>query len=166
MHLKIFGSGIDIVDNIRIKKILEKYQDKFIEKIYSKYEVDFIFKKYFHINLFEEKEKSRLIFEIISNSKIINFFAKRFSAKESFLKSIGLGFNSLIKMKDISILNDKYNAPYIHLEEKIYKKLIYFIAKKTNQTILNLEFYISLSDEIRYSISQVITTYNIEIKNE
>ena len=42
----------------------------------------------------------------------INFFAKRFAAKEAFSKSLGTGFRNNLNFKDIEILNDKIGKPY------------------------------------------------------
>ena len=51
--------------------------------------------------IFFKKEKNK-----------INFFAKRFAAKESFSKALGTGFRNNLNFKDIEILNDKIGKPY------------------------------------------------------
>ena len=42
----------------------------------------------------------------------INYFAKRFAAKEALAKSIGTGFRNNLNFKDIEILNDKMGKPF------------------------------------------------------
>ena len=121
--MKIIGVGVDIVDNLRIKKSIKN--KKFILRIYSKKE----------INL------SKKI-----NDKI-NYFAKRFAAKESLSKAIGIGFRKGLNFKDISILNDRYGKPYYELNKKV-KKLIYSKYK-----VKKIKISLSLADEKKYSIA-------------
>ena len=66
--MKILGIGVDIVNNKRIRSLISN--KSFINKTFGKNEIKFSKKK---INK-------------------INYFAKRFAAKESFAKSIGTGF--------------------------------------------------------------------------
>ena len=75
--MNIIGNGVDIVKNQRIQKALKN--KNFLSRIYSKKEIS-------------ESKK-------IKNK--VNFFAKRFAAKEAFVKAIGLGFRSHINYKDI-----------------------------------------------------------------
>ena len=98
--MKIFGIGVDIVDNNRFKKLSRK--KIFIKRICSQ--------KEFHI-LKKKKNKSL-------------YLSKRFSAKEAFVKSLGTGFRNNLCFTDISILNDKI-ASYIFLF-----KLTSFVNKK------------------------------------
>ena len=121
--MKIIGVGFDIVDNLRIKKSIKN--KKFILRIYSKKE----------INL------SKKI-----NDKI-NYFAKRFAAKESLSKAIGIGFRKGLNFKDISILNDRYGKPYYELNNKV-KELIC-----TKLKVKKIKISLSLADEKKYSIA-------------
>ena len=121
--MKIIGVGVDIVDNLRIKKSIKN--KKFILRIYSKKE----------INL------SKKI-----NDKI-NYFAKRFAAKESLSKAIGIGFRKGLNFKDISILNDRYGKPYYELSNKVKKIII------TKFKVKKIQIYLSLADEKNYSIA-------------
>ena len=77
--MSILGNGVDIVDNIRIKKSIRN--NNFIKRIYSNDEIR------------ESKN--------VKNKA--NFFAKRFAAKEAFVKSLGTGFRNGINFKDISV---------------------------------------------------------------
>jgi holo-[acyl-carrier-protein] synthase len=79
--MKILGNGVDIIENSRIKRLISN--KKFIQRIYSRSEIK-ISKK-------------------IKNKE--SYFAKRFAAKEAFVKSLGTGFKNGINFKDISILN-------------------------------------------------------------
>ena len=100
--MNIIGNGVDIIDNSRIKRSIKK--KGFLKRIYSNKE------------LIEAKK--------IKNK--VNFFAKRFAAKEAFVKSLGTGFRNGINFKDISINNDLYGKPKIQVSSNIKQ----YIKKK------------------------------------
>ena len=124
--MKIIGNGVDIVRNKRIEKSLKI--DGFKKRIFTKYEI---------INSKKTKNK-------------INYFAKRFAAKEAFVKAIGTGFRQSINFKDIEIKNNKQGKPLINLSENIKS----ILKKKFN--INKYKIFLSLSDEKNYSIAYVI----------
>lgn len=124
-----FSQGIDIVDNERIKKNYLKYGNHFLNKFLTRKEIQHISKK--RLNLF---------------SRIAN----RFAAKEATIKAIGTGFRNGITFKNIEILNDKNGKPLIICDEKILNHL-----KKIDINIDNSKFYLSISDEKKYSVAIV-----------
>ena len=80
----------------------------------------------------------------------INFFAKRFAAKEAFVKALGTGFRNNINFSDIEIINNKKGKPEIKISKKIKNLIIRkFKSKKP-------KIYVSLSDEKNHSIAYVI----------
>ena len=114
--MEVIGNGVDIVENSRIKKLIKKI--KFIKRIYSTHEI----------------KKSKYI------KNKVNFFAKRFAAKEAFVKSIGLGFRKGINLKDICVHKDKLGKPKIVLNSKVKKVL----SKKFNSN--RFKIFLSLSE--------------------
>jgi len=128
--MKIIGNGVDIVKNSRIKKLISN--KKFIQRIYSRSEINFSKK--------------------IRNKEA--YFAKRFAAKEAFVKSLGTGFRNGINFKDISVVNTSYGKPKILLNNKIKK----IIDKKFK--LNKFKIFLSLSDEKKYSIAFVIINKN------
>ena len=124
--MKIFGVGVDIVDNNRFKRLFKK--KNFINRICS------------------QKEKASLR----NKKNKISFLAKRFSAKEAFVKSLGSGFRNNLCFTDISILNDKKGKPYFLFN----KKLKTILKKKYN--LNSYKVHLSLSDEKKHSVSYVI----------
>ena len=102
--MKILGIGVDVIQNKRVKNLLNK--KFFIKRNFGKNEVKFSKK--------------------ISNKT--NYFAKRFAAKEAFAKSLGTGFRNNLSLKDIEILNDKIGKPYYFKSKKI-DKIIHDIFK-------------------------------------
>ena len=124
--MNIIGIGVDIVENSRIEKSIKN--NLFLNRIFSKDEI-----------LISKKNKNKNM-----------FFSKRFAAKEAFVKSLGTGFRKGINFKDISITNDKLGKPSF----LITKKIKLFIKK--NYKINNFNFFLSISDEKKYSIAFVI----------
>ena len=124
--MKILGIGVDIVENFRISKLLKN--KLFIERIFSNSEI--------------------LIANKTKNKK--GYYAKRFAAKEAFAKSVGTGFRDDFNFKDISIINNKIGKPSFVINEKIKK-----IVKKQFKTT-SFNFFLSISDEKKYSIAYVI----------
>ena len=124
MH--IIGNGVDIIKNSRINNSLKI--KGFLNRIFTQKEI-------------EQGKK-------LKNK--INFYAKRFAAKEAFVKAIGTGFRSDINFIDIEIKNYKNGKPYISLS----KKLNSFLQKKFK--IQKYKVFLSLSDEKDYSIAFVV----------
>ncbi len=124
--MEIVGNGVDIIKNSRIKNLIKN--PKFLSRIFS-------------VNEIKDSKK-------IKNKT--NFFAKRFAAKEAFVKSIGIGFRKGIKFKDISVKKNKLGKPTISYNNKVKK----ILNKKFKSKKFNI--YVSLSDEKHYSIAYVI----------
>ena len=124
--MKILGIGVDIVDNSRIDRSLKN--NSFIKRVFSKSEI-----------LSAKKIKDKK-----------SYYSKRFAAKEAFSKSIGTGFRDSLNFKDISIVNNKLGKPSFVITEKI-KKII-----KKHFKISSFNFFLSISDEKKYSIAYVI----------
>ena len=124
--MKIIGTGVDIVENSRIKKSI--LNNSFLHRVFTNEEI--------------------LISKNIKNKS--SYFAKRFAAKEAFVKSLGTGFSNGFNFKDISVINDKLGKPSFLITKKI-KNLI-----KKKFKINSFNFFLSISDEKKYSIAFVI----------
>ena len=124
--MKILGIGVDIIENSRISNSLEN--NLFIKRIFSNSEI--------------------LKANNVKNKK--NYYSKRFAAKEAFVKSIGTGLRNNLNFKDISIINNKLGKPSFVITEKIKK-----IVKRQFKTS-QFDFFLSISDEKKYSIAYVI----------
>jgi len=124
--MKILGIGVDIINNKRIRKSITN--KAFIKRIFTSKEI---------LNSRSQKNKT-------------NYFAKRFAAKESFVKALGTGFRKNLNFKDVEILNNKLGKPYF-LNNKKIDKIIFdrFKVKSSN-------FFLSISDEKDYSIAFTI----------
>ena len=124
--MKILGIGVDIINNKRIKNLIKNH--KFRDRIYS-------------IN--------ELKLSASSKNKI-EYFSKRFAAKEAFAKALGTGFRNNLNFKDIEIMNDKFGKPY-YLKTK---KITQIIRKEFK--IKNFDCFLSISDEKEYSTAFTI----------
>ena len=124
--MNIIGNGVDIVENRRIKKSLKN--NGFLYRIFTKNEI-------------EQSKK-------IKNK--VNFFAKRFAAKEAFVKALGTGIRNNINFKDISVKNNINGQPLMNISNKL-KRLL-----KQKFKINKYRLYLSLSDEKKHSIAFVI----------
>ena len=124
--MEIIGNGVDIIKNSRIKKLIKN--PKFVSRIFTEDEINA-----------SRKIKNKT-----------NFFAKRFAAKEAFVKSIGTGFRKGINFNDINVKNNKLGKPILSFNNNVRKILIEKF--KSNK----FSVYVSLSDEKYYSIAYVI----------
>ena len=124
----IYGIGTDIIDINRIKSVLNKYGDKFKYKCFHQNEISW------------------------SNSKLksAESFAKRYAAKEACAKALGTGLARGVFWKDIEVINNKYGKPFIKLHGKA--KVIFKNMNKNSNT----QIEVSLSDEKKYAIANVI----------
>ena len=124
--MQILGVGVDIVEKSRIKKSLKNKH--FIKRIFTNTEI-----------LLAKSKKDK-----------IAFYANRFAAKEAFSKSIGTGFRNNLNFIDLSIKNDKLGKPLFVITDRL-KKII-----KKKFKITKFDFFLSISDEKKYSIAYVI----------
>ena len=133
--MNIIGNGVDIVENKRIKSSLKN--TNFINRIFTKNEIN----------------RSKKL-----NNKT-NYYAKRFAAKEAFVKALGEGFRNNINFNDIDITNDKKGKPIINISRNIKN----FLKKKFK--LSKYEIFLSLSDERNHSIAYVIINKQKWLKN-
>ena len=122
----IIGNGVDIVENRRIFTAIKN--KKFVNRIFS----------------IQEIKDSK------SYKDKVNYYAKRFAAKEAFLKALGTGLREGIEFKDISVRKNKIGKPSLFLSNKL-KNIIYKKFKTKR-----FETHVSLSDEKKHSIAFVI----------
>ena len=124
--MSIIGIGVDIVDNNRIKKNVKN--ENFIKRVFTIRE-----------QKFSKKIKNK-----------VNFFSKRFAAKEAFSKATGFGVSKNLNFKDIEVKNNAKGKPSIILKKSTSTFLKKQFKVKSFKTIL------SISDEKKYSIAYVI----------
>lgn len=91
----IKGVGIDIVSISRMRRIVIRWNDKFLERFFT-----------------EEEKK-----HIYKNSMAHDTISGIFGTKEAVSKVLGTGFRNM-KLKDIELLHDNMGKPYVKLYGK------------------------------------------------
>ena len=125
----IIGIGIDIVNIERIRSITKRYGNKFTERIFAPIEIS---------NAAKHKRQ-------------IEYFAKRFAAKEACVKALGCGFGKCAATKEIAITNDSKGRPIIQLEGKALKTM----QEKVSSGYRG-KLHVSLSDDSGNAIAMVL----------
>jgi holo-[acyl-carrier protein] synthase len=87
--------GTDIVEVDKIGKLIKKFGDIFLRKIFSEWEI-----------------------AQCTGATATRRFAARFAAKEAFSKAIGTGIGRSVGWKDVSVGKKISGEPYIILSEK------------------------------------------------
>ena len=90
----IVGIGSDLCNIERIEKSLDRWGDRFLNRVFTETE--------------RRKAASR-------PHTIAGTLAKRFAAKEAFSKAVGTGFKRGVHMKDIGVVNLPSGAPTLQL---------------------------------------------------
>ena len=88
----IVGLGSDLCNIERIQNSLERWGDRFLNRVFTEIE--------------RKKAASR-------PHTIAGTLAKRFAAKEAYSKAVGTGFKRGVFMKDIGVVNAPSGAPTI-----------------------------------------------------
>ncbi|MBJ8009571.1 holo-ACP synthase [Bacillus cereus] len=88
----IVGIGIDIIELNRIEKMLDG-KLKFMERILT--------------------EGERGVAEGLKGSRLTEFVAGRFAAKEAYSKAVGTGIGKEVSFLDIEVRNDDRGKPII-----------------------------------------------------
>lgn len=87
----IFGIGTDIVRVARMQRNLDRYGNKFAERILTDEELD----------------------DFRRAGQPAYFLSKRFAAKEAAVKAMGTGFQNGIHLRDISVTHDELGKPML-----------------------------------------------------
>lgn len=87
----IVGVGVDIVDLARIRDVLERHRDRFLDRILTAEE-----KRY----CLEHRDPTP-------------FVAARFAAKEAVFKAIGTGWSDGVRWTDIEVRRDAAGRPLL-----------------------------------------------------
>ena len=127
----IFGIGTDILEISRIDKILKKYNQTFVGRIFGTNEIKII----------ENKSKN-----------ISLFLGKRFAAKEAVWKALSPQRGDGLVFKEIEILNNLNGKPYLFFSGRTQK----YIMNKEIELNKKLIFDISISDEPPYVLAFVV----------
>ena len=126
----IFGIGTDILDSDRIKALLAKHPERFIDRLLHPLEQEDL-----------DRQKSW---------QHVSFIAKKFAAKEAFFKALGTGLRDPFNFKDVHITHSDLGQPILHISSSIEA---FFIEKGFDPQ--KIQCHLSLSDERLYIVAFV-----------
>jgi len=89
----IYGIGVDIVDISRIERVLDRWGDRFVRRVFTEAEIEYCSRR--------GRPASR--------------YALRFAAKEAFAKALGSGFRDGLSFRQIEVINNTQGKPYLKL---------------------------------------------------
>src|SRR5215510_13294981 len=89
----ITGIGIDVIQNERIRDSIERFGDRFLNRIYTAGEIEYC--------------------RNCAHPEI--HYAARFAAKEAAFKAIGTGWAAGVKWKDVEVVRLPSGQPQLHL---------------------------------------------------
>ena len=125
----IIGIGNDLIDIRRVARTLERFGDRFINRIYTDVE--------------QKKSEGR--------TNRAASYAKRFAAKEACSKALGTGFRKGVFWRDMGVVNLKGGKPTIALTGGAAKRL----AELTPDG-MEAQIDVSLTDEPPLAEASVI----------
>ncbi len=89
----IYGIGIDLVHVGRMEEVLERWKDRFINRVFTEAEAR----------------------QCLGRAYPAASFALRFAAKEAFSKALGLGMRKGIRWRDIEVFHHSGGRPGLEL---------------------------------------------------
>lgn len=91
--MNVIGIGTDIVECLRVAKMIEKHEDVFIQRVYTPGEIDYCG----------------------TRKASTQHYAGRWAAKEAILKAMGTGWSNGIQWTDIEVVNQMGGKPFVRL---------------------------------------------------
>ena len=126
----VLGTGIDIVDNQRMQQIMQRWKQRFLDRVFLPGE------------------------QAYCNAKTLSHihYAARFAAKEAVAKAFGTGIGSRLGWLDIEIVKDPMSgAPAIRLSDAGQR-----LQKEYHATAV----IVSLSHTRRFSVAHALLLGN------
>jgi holo-[acyl-carrier protein] synthase len=105
----IVGTGIDIAEVPRIAESIERFGDRFIQRVFTEDEIEYC-----------ESKANR-----------IERYAARFAAKEAAMKALGTGWNHGVRWRDVEVFRQPGRRPTI----KFHGKAAEFAAQMNTRNV-------------------------------
>lgn len=126
----VLGTGIDLVENDRMREVIQRWGTKFIDRVF----------------LPKEQEYCRM------KAAPHLHYAGRFAVKEAVSKAFGTGFGPSIGLLDIEVVrNPDSGAPSV----KLSKRAMRFASSRNAGDVL-----VSLAHTRNYAVAQAIVLGN------
>jgi holo-[acyl-carrier protein] synthase len=91
--MSVLGIGTDIIECLRIAKMIERHGELFLTRVYTPHEIEYC----------------------TARKAATQHYAGRFAAKEAVLKALGTGWTRGIQWRDIEVKNEMGGRPHIVL---------------------------------------------------
>lgn len=127
----IVGLGSDLCDIRRVEKVMARFGDRFIERVFTPAERDRAARR--------------------TPSLHAGTYAKRFAAKEACAKALGTGFRLGVFHSDMGVVNLPSGQPTLHLTGGALDRLHLLIP-----TGLRPQVVLTITDEYPYAFAQVV----------
>ena len=127
----IIGIGTDIIDITRIERVINRFGDRFKNRVFTK----------------------REILKCEARKLSANSYAKRYAAKEACSKALGTGFRKSVYWRDIEVINNKSGKPELFLHNGARSMFEKLLPQNTSGQI-----DLSITDEYPYAQATVIIT--------
>lgn len=125
----ILGIGTDICDIRRIEEAIEKFGERFLDRIFTEFEQDYC----------------------ESKSGKSSYYAKRFSGKEAVAKALATSKSGALSWTDVEVRNDPSGRPQVLLSGSAEKRLSEITPSGYTASV-----HLSLSDDYPYSQAYAI----------
>ena len=125
----IIGIGNDLIDIRRIERTLERFGDRFIQRIFTPVE--------------QRKAEQR--------HNRVETYAKRFAAKEACSKALGTGFRKGVFWRDLGVINLSGGRPSMELTGGALQRL-----KEVTPVGMEAQIDLTLTDEPPFGQALVI----------
>jgi holo-[acyl-carrier protein] synthase len=125
----IVGIGSDLCDIRRIQSSLDRFGDRFVQRLFTPIE--------------QKRSEAK-------NDRAASY-AKRFAAKEACSKALGTGFHQGVFWKDLGVVNARSGKPTMHLTGNAAEHLKRLVPEGHEAVI-----HLTLTDEVPYAQAFVI----------
>ena len=126
----IIGIGSDLCDIRRIEKVMEKFGDRFLERVFTA----------------TERARAARRHARIQPAT----YAKRFAAKEACAKALGTGFRAGVFHSDMGVVNLPSGQPTLALTGGAAERLLAITPPGTRAVL-----HLTITDEHPYAFAQV-----------
>src|SRR5581483_2155013 len=109
----IVGTGIDIAEVPRIAESIERFADRFIQRVFTDGEIQYC-----------ESKANRM-----------ERYAARFAAKEAAMKALGTGWNHGVRWRDVEVIRKPGGRPTIQFHGKAAEFATKMSAKNVSLSI-------------------------------
>ena len=91
--MTVQGIGIDLVEIPRLRRVVERWQERFLHRVFTEEELAYC----------------------MSRRDPIPHLAARFAAKEAALKALGTGLRMGMRWRELEVRRERGRAPRLHL---------------------------------------------------